>query len=209
MNTAELFDETPIVPVVVIDDVETAVPLAESLIEAGIGAIEFTLRTEAGLASIEQVAKCCPQICVGAGSIRRPEQIGQVVDAGARFCVSPGFSEGLINEDRLLGANLVPGAGTAAEALQLYERGYELVKFFPAELSGGLSMIKAISQPLPELIFFPTGGITAELAVQYLATDCVKCVGGTWFVPPDRIRSHDFEWIREQASEALRLLRSE
>ena len=93
-------------------------------------------------------------------------------------------------------------------ALQLFERGYELVKFFPAELSGGLKMIKAISAPLPELRFFPTGGITAELAVEYLATDCIQCVGGTWFVAPERINNGDFDWIRDQAASALSLIRA-
>ncbi len=204
MNTLEFFRSTPIVPVVVLDDADQAAPLAEALLKAGIGAIEITLRTEAALAAIEQVANGFPELCVGAGSIRRAEQIAQVSDLGARFCVSPGFSAGILAAAESAGSHLIPGASTAAEALQLYERGYDLVKFFPAELSGGTAMIKALSAPLPELNFFPTGGITAELAVQYLALDCVACVGGTWFVAPDRIRAGDFDWITEQAAAALR-----
>ncbi len=206
MKTEDLFVDTPIVPVVVIDDIDQAVPLAKALISAGIGVIEITLRTDAAFAAIEQVARECPDICVGAGSIRSATQIGQVMDAGARFCVSPGFSDGLLIEADARDAHLIPGAGTAAEALQLYERGYDFVKFFPAEVSGGLRMIKALSAPLPEISFFPTGGITAELAVDYLGLDCVRCVGGSWFVSPDRVRAGDFSWITAQASAALRIL---
>ena len=208
MSTLKLFSDTPIVPVVVIHDAATAVPLAQTLLNAGIGAIEITLRTDAALDAIKSVASDCPDILVGAGSIRRASQIAEVLDAGARFCVSPGFSPDLLAEAARHPCHLIPGAGTAAEALQLYEAGYELVKFFPAELAGGLPMIKAISAPLPELKFFPTGGITAELAPAYLATDCVVCVGGTWFVNPERISSGDFAWIEAQAVAALNSLKT-
>ena len=206
MKTENLFASAPIVPVVVIDDVEKAVPLAEALINAGMTAMEVTLRTDAAFESIERVAKNCPDICVGAGSIRKAEQIGRVLDIGAQFLVSPGYSSSLLKEAAAKNARLIPGAVTAAEVLHLYENGYEFVKFFPAELSGGLAMIEAISAPLPEISFFPTGGITAELAPEYLALDCIKCVGGTWFVAPARIEVSDFEWVTERARAALQSL---
>lgn len=206
MKTEDLFSETPIVPVVVLRDLENAVPLAEALLEAGMRAMEITLRTEAALGAIERVAKRCPDICVGAGSIRNVTQISEAMDAGAQFCVSPGYTTALISEANRLDAHLIPGAATAAEALQLYEQGYEFIKFFPAEVSGGIKMIKALSAPLPEISFFPTGGITAELAVEYLALDCVKCVGGTWFVSPDKVDAGEFSWVTAQASAGLKAL---
>jgi len=203
VNCQHFFSATPIVPVVTISDADRAVPLAEALLAAGVGAIEITLRTEAGLPAIESVASRCPDICVGAGSIRQKGQFTRILNAGARFCVSPGFSPGLLEEAEKTGAELIPGAATAAEVLQLYECGYEFVKFFPAELSGGINMLKAISAPLPEIRFFPTGGITASIAGDYLTQDMIVCVGGSWFVPPDRISAGDFTWIEEQAKAAM------
>ena len=197
--TIELFSETPVVPVVVIDDAGKAVDLADALLSAGVKAMEITLRTDAGLAAIKKVSSERPEICVGAGSIRRTDQIRVVMDTGARFCVSPGFTPGIIEEAERREAALIPGASTAAEVLQLAEYGYRFVKFFPAELSGGIAMLKALTAPIPEMRFFPTGGISADLAPGYLDLDCVPCVGGSWFVPAGKIRESDFDWIYKQA----------
>ena len=207
MSPRSLFADTPVAPVVTIRDAAMALPLADVLLESGIGAIEITLRTDAALTAIESIAAGRPQICVGAGSIRRPEQMAQVMDAGASFCVSPGFTTGLLEEAGRLGAGFIPGAATAAEMLALYAHGYEFLKFFPAELSGGVRMLQAVSAPLPELRFFPTGGISQALAPTYLALEQVVCVGASWFVPADRIQAGDFAWIREQAAAAMEAVR--
>ncbi|MBO6702266.1 MAG: bifunctional 4-hydroxy-2-oxoglutarate aldolase/2-dehydro-3-deoxy-phosphogluconate aldolase [Pseudomonadales bacterium] len=207
MNPSELFTSTPIVPVVVIDDSSLAVPLADCLAAVGMTSIEITLRTEGALKAINSIATSCPEVCVGAGSIRRVSQIQEALDAGARFCVSPGYTDAIIGEATVKSVSLIPGASTATEVMYLFEQGFELIKFFPAELAGGLKMIKALSSPIPELQFFPTGGITAELAKQYLAESCIPCVGGTWFVPADRVNAADFGWIAAEAKAALDMLR--
>ena len=196
---AELFSEVLVVPVVVIDDAGKATDLADALLSAGVKVMEITLRTEAGLASIERVSSERSGMCVGAGSILRKDQVAASLDAGASFCVSPGYTEQIIGEAQRRDAALIPGASTAAELLQLTEYGYQFVKFFPAELSGGIAMLEALSDPFPEVQFFPTGGISAELAVPYLNLDYVPCVGGSWFVPAKKISDGDFDWIHNQA----------
>ena len=201
--TSELFAETAVVPILVIDDAEDAVKLAETLMYAGFKVIEITLRTPAALKAIEAVAKTIPDVSLGAGSIRSPRQLEQALEAGAKFCVSPGFSESIITEAKLLEASLIPGAATAAEIMQLYEQGYDFVKFFPAELSGGVAMLKAFSAPLPEVRFFPTGGINSDLVPHYLDLPSVVCVGGSWFVPPKKIKQRDFDWIHRESSEIM------
>ncbi len=192
MDATELLKNIRLMPVVVIDDDSRAVQLAETLLEAGIGAIEITLRTEQALAAIEQVARAVPDIILGAGSIRNPEQFQSISNAGAQFAVSPGHSKRLLEA-----ANMpyLPGAVTPSECMDLLEHGYQLQKFFPAEQSGGLAKIKAMSAPLPEVRFCPTGGITPELAVEYLACAAVACIGGSWFVPGDALQAGDFKTI--------------
>ncbi len=199
----ELFAETPVVPVVVIDNADDAVRLAETLLSAGIKTMEITLRTPGALDAIEAVARAVPDVVLGAGSIRSPGQLGQALDAGARFCVSPGFSAGILTEAKQRRTLLIPGAATASEIMQLVDQDYDFVKFFPAELSGGVAMLKALSAPLPEVRFFPTGGINPDLAADYLALPSVVCVGGSWFVPPDKIREGDFGWIHQQSIELM------
>ena len=205
MNAMSLFSDTRLVPVVTIERAEDAVPLAEALSRAGLQAIEITLRTDAALDAIRSVVKALPDMIVGAGSIRQISQIQNVADAGAAFTVSPGSTEKLLDEAQRLSMPLVPGAATATEAMRLYEAGYELIKFFPAEISGGAAAIKAISAPLPEVKFFPTGGITADNLSDYLSLDAVACVGGSWFVPADCMNVGDFEKIESLARDALRI----
>lgn len=204
MDATELFNGMRLVPVVTLTHRDQAVPLAEVLVKAGIRAIEITLRTEAAIAAIKAVAAEVPGLLVGAGSIRHADQFRTVQDAGARFCVSPGSTPSLLEAAHDANMPFVPGAVTATEVLQLQERGYSLVKFFPAEVNGGVAAIRALSAPIPEVRFFPTGGITAGNIGDYLALKSVACVGGSWFVPGDCLQAGDFEKIESLARDAVR-----
>ena len=202
MTAAELLAGERVIPVVVIDDVDKAVPLAACLLEAGLKSIEITLRTEAALESISRVATEVPDVIVGAGSLRNPEQAARVVDAGARFGVSPGFAPRLLDAAHAVGLPMVPGAATASEMMQLLEYGYTLQKFFPAELAGGVPYLKAVGAPLPEVRFVPTGGVSAANAADYLALPNVAAVGGSWVAPKDLLKAGDFQAIQEIARAA-------
>lgn len=206
MNAIMLFENNRLVPVVTLDHADHAVPLAEVLLSAGIRAMEITLRTAAALQAIESVASQVPGLLVGAGSVRTPEQMQAVKKAGAAFAVSPGATQGLLAAAQDCRMPFVPGAATASEILALTEGGYELVKFFPAEINGGVAAIRALSAPLPEVQFFPTGGITAENVLDYLDIEAVRCVGGSWFVPPGCIQAQDFAKIESLAREAMRII---
>lgn len=205
MNAADLLAAQSIVPVVVVDDADDAVPLATALLENGLGAIEVTLRTAAGLDAIERIAKGVPDMLVGAGSVRRAAQVAEVKSAGAVFAVCPGSSDALL--DAVADAELpfIPGAVTPSEVLELLDRGYTLQKFFPAELSGGIAFLKAVAAPIPEVSFMPTGGIRAESAANYLALPNVACVGGTWIAAPGLLRAKDFRAIGKLAAAAAQL----
>jgi 2-dehydro-3-deoxyphosphogluconate aldolase/(4S)-4-hydroxy-2-oxoglutarate aldolase len=203
MDVGELLKRERIVPVVVIDDAAKAVPLARTLMEAGLNSIEVTLRSAAALTAIEQIATKVPGMIVGAGSLRRSEQISDIREAGAQFAVAPGWAPGLLDAAEVAGLPLLPGAATAAEMMQLFERGYALQKFFPAELAGGISYLRAVGAPLPELQFVPTGGITAELAGDYLALPNVAAVGGTWITPKCLLDASDFDRIGQLAADAI------
>lgn len=203
MDVGELLKRERIVPVVVIDDAAKAVPLARTLMEAGLNSIEVTLRSAAALAAIEQIATKVPGLIVGAGSLRRSEQISDIREAGAQFAVAPGWAPGLLDAAEVAGLPLLPGAATAAEMMQLFERGYALQKFFPAELAGGIPYLRAVGAPLPELRFVPTGGITAELAGDYLALPNVAAVGGTWITPKCLLDAGDFDRIGQLAADAI------
>jgi 2-dehydro-3-deoxyphosphogluconate aldolase/(4S)-4-hydroxy-2-oxoglutarate aldolase len=205
MNASDLLEGHRVIPVVVIDNAAHALPLGKTLLDSGIRALEITLRTEAGLSSIKTIAEKLPELIVGAGSIRQSGQLAAAIDAGAKFLVSPGSTDTLLDEATKAGLPFVPGAATASEMMKLLERGYRLQKFFPAEQLGGLAMINALTAPLPEVMLFPTGGINRELAVQYLAHNRVACVGGSWFVPQALIRTGDFDSIGTLASEAAKL----
>ncbi len=203
MDITESLTNARVVPVLTLFDSSLAIPLAECLLQAGIGVVEITLRTDAALMCIEEMARAVPELTVGAGSIRRPEQFKNVFDAGAQFAVSPGATDSLLEASQLINLPFIPGATTASEMLKLLEGGYSLQKFFPAELNGGLKALKAISAPIPELQFFPTGGIDAKLAAEYLRFKAVICVGGSWFVPPAMLDAKDFDTIGELARKAV------
>ena len=205
MNGADLLAGQRVVPVVVIEDANDAVPLARTLLSVGLGAIEVTLRTDEGLEAIERIANEVPDMLVGAGSVRRAGQIAEVKSAGAEFAVSPGSSDSLI--DAVADAELpfIPGAVTASEILKLLDLGYTLQKFFPAELSGGASFLRAIGAPIPEARFMPTGGVTPANSAEYLSLANVACIGGSWIAPTGLLREKNFDAIARLAGEAARL----
>lgn len=175
-----LLDIAPVVPVVVIDDAARAVPVAEALVRGGIGIIEVTLRTPAALGAIERIAAEAPGIVVGAGTVTTPELAARAAAAGARFLVTPGTTDRVLDAAAATGLPVLPGAATVSEAMRLAERGFTELKFFPAEAAGGVPYLKSIAGPLPDLRFCPTGGITAATAAAYLALPTVGCVGGSW-----------------------------
>jgi 2-dehydro-3-deoxyphosphogluconate aldolase/(4S)-4-hydroxy-2-oxoglutarate aldolase len=205
MNAADLLARQRVVPVVVIEDANDAVPLARTLLSAGLDAIEVTLRTEEGLEAIERIASEVPDMLLGAGSVRRAEQIAAVKSAGAEFAVSPGSSDSLLDAAADAALPFVPGAVTASEVLNLLDLGYTLLKFFPAELSGGAPFLKAIGAPIPEARFMPTGGVTPTNAAEYLSLANVACIGGSWIAPTGLLREKNFDAIARLAGEAARL----
>lgn len=205
MEQAAVLGNARVVPVVVLDDPQLAVPLAETLLAAGMSVIEVTLRTELALEGIIAIANAVPNMVVGAGSLRTVEQFGMVADAGAKFTVCPGATDTLIQAAEDSGLPFFPGAATASEMLRLYERGIRIQKFFPAELAGGAEYLKAVGGPLPEIRFMPTGGISAERAKDYLAMTNVACVGGSWITPKSLLAAKDFDTIGKLAAEAVKL----
>jgi len=206
VDATTLLSGLSIIPVVVIDDPASALPLAEALIDAGLATIEVTLRTPRAVESIEIIAAAFPEACIGAGSVRTESQFAQVKNAGARFAVSPGSSDALLAAAARHEMPFVPGAVTASETIRLQEHGYSLIKFFPAELTGGTRMLQALGAPLPEARFFPTGGITPELAASYLKLKNVACIGGSWIAPINLIAAGDFKSISRLAKDAARLV---
>ncbi|QQQ80358.1 bifunctional 4-hydroxy-2-oxoglutarate aldolase/2-dehydro-3-deoxy-phosphogluconate aldolase [Saccharothrix sp. 6-C] len=196
---------SPVIPVVVVDDAEHAVPLAEALLRGGVRVIELTLRTPAALAAIERVAAEVPGIVIGAGTVTAPEHAEQAAKAGAAFLVTPGSTDRMLDAAEDTGLPFLPGAATVSEAMRLAERGLTSLKFFPAEAAGGVDYLKSVGGPLPGLRFCPTGGITPATAPNYLALPNVGCVGGSWLAPKDALVSGDWARIEELARAASAL----
>ncbi|TDC45286.1 bifunctional 4-hydroxy-2-oxoglutarate aldolase/2-dehydro-3-deoxy-phosphogluconate aldolase [Actinomadura sp. KC345] len=205
MIAEDLFDLAPVIPVVVLDDAGTAVPMARALVDGGLPVIEVTLRTPAALAAIERIAAEVPDAVVGAGTVVGPEDAERSAAAGARFLVSPGCTPRLRAAMAAGGLPFLPGAATASEAMALLEDGITAMKFFPAEASGGAAFLKALGGPLPQVRFCPTGGISPRNAADYLALGNVGCVGGSWLTPANVVRAGDWDRIRKLASEAAAL----
>ncbi len=194
----------PVIPVIILDDVQTARPLAEALVAGGLPALEVTLRTPRALQVIEAMAKV-PGAIVGSGTVRSPLQMGHSVDAGCQFMVSPGASPRLLEAADDFAIPLLPGIGTPTEAMTASEHGYNFLKFFPAEALGGAPVLKAYASPLSDIMFCPTGGITPEKAKTYLALPNVICVGGSWIMPQDALDAGDWRRIEGLAREAAAL----
>ena len=201
----EIFAELKVVPVVVLDDAKDAEPLAEALVEGGLPCAEVTFRTEAAAESIRIMTEVYPDMLVGAGTVLTTEQVDKAVGSGAKFIVSPGFDPEIV--DYCIGKNIpvFPGCISPSEVAQAVKRGLKVVKFFPAEQSGGLAMIKAMAAPYHMLKFMPTGGINTENLKEYLACDKILCCGGSWMVKGDMIKAGEFEKIKKLTQEAKEL----
>lgn len=200
-----VFGLAPVIPVVVIDDADDAVPLARALLAGGLRAIEITLRTPAALEAVQAVAHGVPGAVVGAGTVLTPDHVAAAAAAGARFLVSPGWSERLLDATGAAGLPYLPGAATASEVLNLVERGVTDIKFFPAEAAGGVPFLRSLASPFPQARFCPTGGIDAARAPRYLELPNVACVGGSWMVPRDLLAARDWEGVTALAKEAAAL----
>ncbi|WP_432162031.1 bifunctional 4-hydroxy-2-oxoglutarate aldolase/2-dehydro-3-deoxy-phosphogluconate aldolase [Streptomyces tendae] len=202
---ASVLDLAPVVPVVVVDDLADAVPLARALVAGGLPAIEVTLRTPVALDAIRAITGEVPGAVVGAGTVITPEQVADVVAAGARFLVSPGWTDVLLEAMRASGVPFLPGVSTTSEVVALLERGVREMKFFPAEAAGGTAYLKALAAPLPQARFCPTGGISPASAPEYLALPNVGCVGGSWMLPKDAVADGDWGRVEALAREAAGL----
>ncbi len=197
-----------IIPVIVIDKVEHAIPLATIFVNAGFTALEITLRTTCALAAIKEIEDKVPKAIVGAGTIIDPAQLSQAKVAGAKFVVSPGLSQQLVSAAKEVGLPYLPGISTVTEALFAYESGIRQLKFFPAETMGGIKTLAAISEVLPMLHFCPTGGINLDNLIHYLKLPNVPCIGGTWLAPRSLIQTGSFEEISLRATEAQKRLKT-
>ena len=195
----------PVIPVLTVDDPAHAEPLARALVAGGLRVIEVTLRTAAALEAIETIARHVPDSIVGAGSLRTPGDVSRAAAAGARFGVSPGLTPALLARAQELDMPFLPGVATPSEAMAAAERGYRLLKFFPAESCGGTAALSAWAGPLAGLEFCPTGGIGPDNASDYLRLANVACIGGSWVAPPARIRAGDWSGIRKSAAAAAAL----
>ncbi|MEU6347885.1 bifunctional 4-hydroxy-2-oxoglutarate aldolase/2-dehydro-3-deoxy-phosphogluconate aldolase [Streptomyces sp. NPDC047072] len=198
-------DLAPVVPVVVVNDASDAVPLARALVAGGLPAIEVTLRTPVALDAIRAIAAEVPEAVVGAGTVITPGQVKESVAAGARFLVSPGWTDVLLEAMRASGVPFLPGVSTTSEVVALLERGVTEMKFFPAEAAGGTAYLKSLAGPLPQARFCPTGGIGPGNAPDYLALPNVGCVGGTWMLPAEAIAARDWGRVEALAREAAGL----
>ncbi len=208
MNIAEICGLAPVVPVLVIDDVAKAAPLAHALVEGGLPVLEVTLRTPVALDAIRAMAEAVPNAILGAGSMRTPADVAAVKEAGGVFGVSAGWTSTLLDAADAAGLPMLPGVATPSEAMAAAERGLEVLKFFPAEQNGGAAALKAWGGPLPAIKFCPTGGVTPGNAPDYLALKNVACVGGSWVAPADAVRVGDWDMIESLAREAAALERA-
>lgn len=203
MNAAgSILDVAPVIPVVVIDDVELAAPLAAALFAGGIGIIEVTLRSPQALDAIAAIAAAQPQLLVGAGTVCTADQAKSAAAAGAQFLVSPGSTDRLLDAMQEQDLPFLAGCATPSDMLRLLERGITEAKLFPAAAVGGTALLQAVYGPLPQLRFCPTGGITAQTAPDYLALPNVGCVGGSWLTPASVLAARDWPTVQTLARAA-------
>jgi Entner-Doudoroff aldolase len=205
LDTRSLAAHGPVIPVIVIQRLEQAVPLARALVEGGVKVLEVTLRTPVALAAIEAIARAVPEAVVGAGTLRLPADAQAARDAGSVFAVSPGYTPALGAACRAAGLPLLPGVATGSEVMTAMADGLRFLKFFPAQQAGGIPMLKALAGPFPDIDFCPTGGITPETAPQFLALPNVKVCGGSWLTPADAVEQGDWARITRLAREAQAL----
>lgn len=200
-----VLDVVPVLPVVVVESLDQAVPVARALVAGGLPAIELTLRTPVALEAIRAIAAEVPEILLGAGTITTPAQARAAAEAGARFLVSPGLTPALLGGMQDTGLPFLPGTATVSEALAALEAGCRELKLFPAAAAGGPAYLKAIGGPVPGARFCPTGGITVASAPDYLALPNVGCVGGTWITPAAALAAGDWARVTALAAEAAAL----
>ena len=204
----ERFYDYAVVPVVVLNNADDAVPLADALIKGGLPCAEVTFRTDAAEESIRRICESFPDMLVGAGTVLTTEQVERAYKAGAKFIVSPGFDPEIIDCCISIGLPVLPGCITPTEIAQAVKRGLKVVKFFPAEQSGGVAMIKAMAAPYSMVKFMPTGGISTKNLADYLSCDKILCCGGSWMVKEDLIKSGSFDKITDMTREATALAKS-
>ncbi|GAA5524016.1 KHG/KDPG aldolase [Microbulbifer aestuariivivens] len=202
---AEVLAQAGIVPVLVINNSEDALPLARALVEGGLNVLEVTLRTEAALKAVEEIARHLPDAHVGTGTVLNGADLQRSVDAGATFMVSPGATESLLDAAENHPVPLLPGAASASEVMRLLERGYRYQKFFPAEAAGGVAMLKSLAGPLSQVQFCPTGGIGPDNAADYLALPSVICAGGSWMASAKLVAEKNWDEITRLAKAAAAL----
>jgi 2-dehydro-3-deoxyphosphogluconate aldolase/(4S)-4-hydroxy-2-oxoglutarate aldolase len=201
----QVMQDAPVIPVIVLNDVVHAVPMARALVAGGIRMLEVTLRTSQALACIEAIAKEVPEAIVGAGTVRNAADAKAAANAGAKFAVSPGYTPSVGQACRDVGLSLLPGVATGSEIMMAQEDGYTELKFFPAMQAGGSAMLKAWGGPFFDVRFCPTGGVTAQNASEFLSLPNVACVGGSWLVPAEALANGDWARIEKLAREACQL----
>ena len=205
MDVSALADAGPVIPVIVVERRDDAVPLARALVAGGVRVLEVTLRTPAALDAMRAIADVLPEATVGAGTLRSAADVRAAVHAGCRFGVSPGYTREVAAACRDLGLPLLPGVATASEVMAASADGHRFLKFFPAVAAGGVAMLKALHGPFPDIAFCPTGGITAQTAPQFLALPNVRVCGGSWLTPAEAIAAGDWSRITALASAASAL----
>jgi len=201
----EIMNSSPIVPVMVINKVEHAVPLAKALVAGGITTLEITLRTEAALESITRIKAEVPEATVGAGTIINIDTLNKAIAAGAEFIVSPGTTDAMIDAAIATGVPLLPGVANPSEAMRLLEKGITEMKFFPAEAAGGIPMLKSIGAPIPQITFCPTGGISQKNVKDYYNLPNVACVGGSWMCAANLVDAENWDEITRLSAEAIEI----
>ena len=204
-SALQVMQDAPVIPVIVLNDVAHAVPMARALVAGGIRMLEVTLRTSQALACIEAIAKEVPEAIVGAGTVRNASDAKAAANAGAKFAVSPGYTPSVGQACRDVGLSLLPGVATGSEIMMAQEDGYTELKFFPAMQAGGSAMLKAWGGPFCDVRFCPTGGVTAQNASEFLSLPNVACVGGSWLVPAEALANGDWARIEKLAREACQL----
>ncbi|HRC73171.1 MAG TPA: bifunctional 4-hydroxy-2-oxoglutarate aldolase/2-dehydro-3-deoxy-phosphogluconate aldolase [Candidatus Competibacter sp.] len=205
MNVLDVMRTGPVIPVIAIEDLAHAVPLAKALVAGGVRVLEVTLRTAVGLDSIRAIAREVPDAIVGVGTLTRPEEFAKALEAGARFGVSPGLTPSMIEAAHQTGLPLLPGVMTPSDVIAARLAGFQQLKLFPAQQAGGIGMLKALGGPFPDVMFCPTGGVSVENAPDFLALPNVACVGGSWLAPKAAMVAGDWGKITALAKEASAL----
>ena len=201
ISSAEVFSQGPVVPVLVIERVEDAIPIAKALMAGGIKVLEVTLRTKAAIDVIAAIAKNVPDAYIGAGTVTNREQLKAVTDAGAKFAISPGLTADLLAAGKEGSIPLIPGVSNISDLMKANDAGYDHLKFFPAEAAGGVKALKSIGGPFPNTVFCPTGGIGIANYKEYLALPNVRCVGGSWLAPSEAIENGDWQVLTDLAKQ--------